>query len=212
MAATVEEICNKALSRLGIKQKIINLTTEVAAGVVEAVECSNNYANARDYVTAAFAWPFATVKATLVIAVGEAAWDGWKYIFTLPTSPIVLMPIAVVPPGYAYRAQDRVAGSPYMIVKSSMTDVQVILTDLPNAVLYYTTRITDMTKFPLEFEDAIAYRLAMEIAMPLNADPRRAEYAAKKYADRVKDAQSGAWNGYASEDDMPDAEFIQDRS
>jgi hypothetical protein len=163
MAASVEEICNKALSRLGIKQK--------------------------------------------------TAWDGWGYIYDLPTSPVVLMPIAVVAPGYAMRGHDRSSGSPYTIAHTSKSgDAQIILSDLPSAVLYYTTRITDMTVFPLEFEDALTFRLAMEIAMPLNADPRRAEYAAKKYADRMKDAMAGAWNGYQNEDDMPDAEAVQARS
>jgi len=211
MAVNAEEICNKALTRLGIKQLIGVLATDVAAGMEEAVICNMYYTFARDTVLAEFAYMFAQVRKTLV-ASAEAPWDGWGYAYDPPTSPVVLSPVAVVPPGYAMRGHDRDGNNPYAMVHSGVTDGQLILTDLPAAVMYYVTRITDTTKFPVEFEDAVAWRLAMEISMPLNADIKKASWAKAMYADKVKGAQSATLNNFQSEDAMPEAESVSARS
>ena len=212
MAASVEVICNKALSRLGIRQRITTLATDAANGMAEAVACNDWYATARDLVLADFDWPFARVKADLSAATGEAAWDGWAYIHVLPSSPVLVSPLFLLPKGVPPRKLTSSMREPFQIVKSSQNDSMIVLSDQPTPTLYYTAQITDTTKFAVDFEDAVVWRLAMEICVPLNADMKKGDYARQRYEKSVADVIAGVWNSYQSEDEEPEGESITARS
>src|SRR5690606_28010366 len=68
-------------------------------------------------------------------------------------------------------------------------DGRVILTNHPNAVLAYITRVDDTGRFPPLFVVALAWRLASFIAMPMTATQSLAQNAAQQY----KIASQEAW-------------------
>ncbi|MNR04268.1 hypothetical protein D3C85_1202110 [compost metagenome] len=50
-------------------------------------------------------------------------------------------------------------------------DGRVILCDIPEAVLRYTKRVEEVERWPSSFVEAMGYRLAAMIVMPLKNDP-----------------------------------------
>lgn len=70
--ATVVEICNAALRRIGVRQTIQQLDDPTE----EAEACSDLFPLALDEITAEFAWPFLTLHSQLaLVAAPYAAWS-----------------------------------------------------------------------------------------------------------------------------------------
>ncbi|HZL93365.1 MAG TPA: LamG-like jellyroll fold domain-containing protein, partial [Vicinamibacterales bacterium] len=82
--ALSQDLCNDALSHLGISQEIAALSTEDS---VEAIQCRRFFPKAVNETLRAFAWPFATKYVTLAHHDGEEETPvngDWTYAFRVP--------------------------------------------------------------------------------------------------------------------------------
>jgi hypothetical protein len=87
---------------------------------------------------------------------------------------------------------------------------RILVTDYYDAngvYLEYTKLITDVTKYPDNFIQAFAARLATHMAMPLSIRPDMAKAAASAYQQAIADAWEIEVGGFRP-DPAPESEFI----
>lgn len=179
MAETVVEICNMALVRLGVGTLIINLITDDSK---PAELCRLFYDNVRDEVLRDHPWTCATTWASLA-QLEETPINGYSYAYALPTSPKCLRVLNASDEDIDYRIE---SGKLY--------------TDEEEITIRYIARVTDPTLFDSYLVDAIALRLASELAYALpNKQSMRqdllAEYVAALRRARGRDAQESRQDG-----------------
>lgn len=163
--ATEVDLCNRALLRIGSSQRIESLQD----AAVEAQVCAELYPEQRDLLLAAFPWPFATRRVTLAPLSGVARTD-WRFVFALP--PDCLAPRHVVLPGVRNPAPaDR---HPFQVEANDAGDGQVLLCDVEAPELVYTLAVTDPTRWPPTFCNALALALAAQLALAIPKDARLA--------------------------------------
>lgn len=167
--ATVVDICNLALSR--VRADTIGSLTESST---EAVQCNLLYELTRDHLLTAFAWPFA--KTTRILSLKNDAPSEWQYAYDYPND--CLRVHYILPPN---SHTGIVSGSgiavpnievdpvPYEIGTGSNGSRQ-IWTNLEEAAIAYTKKVTDTRLFDPLFVQALAWNLAAELAIPLGGD------------------------------------------
>lgn len=175
--ASVVDICNLALARLGDEATVSSI--DPPEGSAQAEHCARFYPIARDTLLEAHQWTFCTKRATP--AVIDAGIVQWQYAYAAPADLIDIISVM------NYQSSDdfsqplvidnQVLGStnsgmgtyapqPYSL--ETLDDgTSVILTNQENALIRYTARITDTTKFPSQFVDALAWLLASYLAGPI---------------------------------------------
>lgn len=164
MASEVD-IVNTALSRLGDEATVSSI--DPPEGSAQAEHAATFYPIARDTLLEMHNWRFATKRATLALTTAEPY--EWTYAYALPSG--MLKSLAVLPAtgsaeddGHDYDQQLDEDGN------------QIILTDLEDATLRYTAKVTDTTRFPPLFTDALGWLLASYLAGPiLKGDAGKAE-------------------------------------
>lgn len=77
----------------------------------------------------------------------------------------------------------------------------LIYTDQPSAVLIYGGLEESAAAFPPQFCDALAWRLAAELAGPLTQKTSLMEYAVNRYENGVARARASAGNAQRPRDD-----------
>lgn len=169
MANTVADICNLALKKLGNNQSINNLNDDtVEANVMGAL-----YEIERDKLLRSFPWPFAIRRTPepLTLAtdsLGNTETDPqWSYVYALPDD--FLRDINILYAGLS-RASDQTVE--YRIVANSANLLR-LLTDQESAYLEYIARVQEVGRYPKDFVDALAYRLATEATMAFTGDPAK---------------------------------------
>lgn len=189
MASEVD-ICNLALSHLGDTATVVSIYPPENS--VQAQLCARFYPVARNALLEMANWGFATRRVPLAqVANPTLDADGngpWDYAYAMPNAVINLL--SVVPAGSPddYEAQfgplDPVPGEPFpqgylpvpgapMIVpqpyavETAADGSQIILTGVPDAILRYTTQVTDTTKFSPLFVLSLSYLLASMLAGPI---------------------------------------------
>lgn len=75
-----------------------------------------------------------------------------------------------------------------------MDGSRVILSNVSEAMMEYIKRITDVTVFDATFVDALSYKLASDMAMPLTGDSRLAAYYNERYVQALQHAKVMAAN------------------
>ena len=130
------DICNLALGLIG---------AEPIGAVSESVPCGTNWENAVKATLQAFDWSFARKRAELSRSATSPAF-GYAYAYPLPSD--CLEPIIV----------NQSTGTKWIIEGDDL------LTDEEEIELVYTAYITDEGAFPPLFVDALATRLAADIA------------------------------------------------
>lgn len=201
---TDAEICNVALARVGQREFIDDLNDASA----QAQVCKALFTAARDAVLESFAWPFATRRATLALLAG-ATRDSWGYVYVLPSDCVAVRyvyagtrnPASDERIAYAREIADDANGNP---------TVHVLLTDQIDAVLVYTALISVTALYPPLFVDALAWRLAADLALALPVKP--------EVGLRMQQGYSLALNRAAASqlkqqqlDVPPDSEFVRIR-
>lgn len=147
--SSVIDICNVALSRLGQTQ-----ITALTEDDKKARLCNVFYAPMRDALLEEQWWPFATKRETLarLTATPDSEFD---YYYQLPSD--CLTPRCLVDDTIEYTIEgDRLA-------TDSTADIELV----------YTKKETDTTKFSAMFADLLAYRIALELVIPLTIDVNR---------------------------------------
>lgn len=152
------DICNLALAHLGDDATVASL--DPPEGSSQANHCARFYPMARDTMLDSHRWNFATRRASLAL-LAEAAPSAWHYAYAVPTDALDL--IAVQSPD----AGDDCDAGMLFICELGPTGTQVIYSNQENAVLRYTARITDSSKFPPLCVQTLAMLLASMLAGPV---------------------------------------------
>lgn len=173
MVASLVGLCNLSLSLLGA-QEIVALTETSP----EARACALHLTPCLEAVLRDHPWNFATRRVMLAPVAGLTP-PGWTYAYALP--PDCLLARELVVPSGAPAArfsleQDPQAG-------------RVLLTDLGGAALVYTTRTEDIASFDPLFVQALGWRLAAHLAMPLTRDRSLMQMAQTLYLNTLSQAQ-----------------------
>lgn len=209
MAKSNADICNQALiEHLSVRGVQIN---DLAADQTEEAAVMNAlFEDARDACLAAFPWPFATLRKTLnlIDPAQEPARDGWKYIYALPGD--CLEPRRIWQLGDSTRALRSDQRIPFAVEKASTDDSQVLLCDTVNAVLLYTARVTDPTKFPTLFGEALSALLGIKAAGAITGKEAKKAAAQVAYRSALGEARVAALAG-VQEDQAPETESIAGR-
>lgn len=168
MAVSEVTICNLALSWLAG-----NLIISLDDDTNEAKLCKANYELSRDAVLESMAWTFATTRYRLTPEVDVPAW-GYANQFTIPSSVITLLEVSAnadVPNG-ANDLDWRREGN-------------LILCDEDVVYVKAIFKQDDPVRFPPNFVQAVAARLAAEIAIPLTESLTVMTTMEGKYKDRL---------------------------
>lgn len=144
--ASVVEICNMALSQLG--NATIQSLDEASN---EAKYCKLHYAQARQAALSAHAWNFAVKRAYLAQVSGFED-DYYEYAYTKPSK--CLRVLKILP---------ETLDNPNEFVVHEKN----ILCNVEDAQAEYISDIEDVNSFDALFIDALVYKLAERIAIPL---------------------------------------------
>lgn len=193
MASEVD-ICNLALGNIGDKANVASI--DPPEGSVQAEHCARFYPIARDALLEMHSWGFATRRVTLAALTSPST--SWDYCYAVPTG--MLNALAVIPADsqddYSEQYGTTWAGIPLTdstlptnqyvtrpyVIETLDDGTDVILTDEADAVLRYTVRVTDTSKFSPLFVTTLSWHLASMLAGPvIKGDAGRAE--AKRCAD-----------------------------
>ena len=153
MALTPENLCSKALVRIGA-QPIISFED----GSAEAEIAGVIYASTRDALLSDFAWSFATAQAQLV-ELADAPTADFRHAYQLPTG--LLRVLSAGTGGRGRGVQYRIAGGS-------------IEADASPLVLTYIFR-PEEAAFPPFFDAALVAHLAAELCIPVTENTSRAE-------------------------------------
>lgn len=184
------DICNMALSHIGAQSSI----SDFLEASVEAQQCSLLYAPARDAVLREHAWNFASRRAALADL--GAPPPGWRYRYSLPADCLVARKIL---------SENRSTQKIEFEV-SNFT----VLTDQAQAVLAYTARVTDASKFDPMFVVALSWRLAVDLVPPITGSKTIQQTALSIYKNEIAAARAAdAAEGTA--DSIHKVDWIQAR-
>jgi len=181
MASQVD-IYNLALGNIGSSDTVASLEERSKQRIV----CSQFWDTARDTVLADFDWPFATRRETL--AQMPETTSNWLYTYQYPTDCLraqyLVVPGQRVPDEKNQARFDTGYGA----------GGQVLFADIEAAQLVYVCRVEDTGRFPPMFVQALSWKLAAQIAMPLTATRTIVETAMQMYDLEVQKAWAAAFN------------------
>lgn len=199
--ASSTEICNLALSHLGIAKPIANLTTEQSQ---EATACRVFFDITRDAVLKDYPWPFCTRVESLALVETDPN-DEWKFSYRYPSNCLTVRKILS-----GIRNETSSERTPYKIASDSQG--LLIFCDTEEAQMEYTIRLTDSNLYSSDFIFAFSFRLASYLAPRLTAgDPfKLADRMLKMYLAEMSKATANAFNE-EQRDSNPDPELIQER-
>jgi len=199
MASSQIEICNMALSHLGVSTYIAQMNERSK----EANVCRLFFDAVRDTALEAFDWSFARRYVNLALSNEQA--PNWQYAYAYPSDCV--KPRRIVIPGRRNpRADQRI---PFEV--ATIDGKRFILTDVEDAQLAYTMRVTDPNLFSASFVDVMSALLASRIAMPLSVSTTIARQAAQVAADALDNAVASD-AGTGQEDPPQESEFISARA
>lgn len=169
--ATEVGICNLALSHIGDDATVSSI--DPPEGSVQAAHCATFYPIARDSLLEMHSWGFATKRVQLAM-LGNG-WPEWTYAYSQPNDALNI--IAILPPDATDDYSETINSAPmsaggYYVPQAFSCEVNedgaaVILTDQANAVLRYTSTITDVSKFSPLFTVTLSWYLASMVVGPI---------------------------------------------
>ena len=162
MASEVD-ICNVALAHLGDTGTIASI--DPPEGSAQAEHCARFYPMARDTLLELHDWNFATRRISGAAVAPETT--AWAYAYAKPNKALKVF--AVLPPD----ADDDNVGTlgqpntePF-VVETDSSGREIIYTNIEDAVLRHTVRVTDPTRFPPLFIETLTWKLAAMLAGPV---------------------------------------------
>ncbi len=178
MASTVG-ICNSALIKIGA-DRIMALTDDSK----NARLCNEQFEKLRDEVLRVHQWNFAIARAKLAQLATTPAF-GFSYEYQLPADWLRTLSV---------HADEGGRSSPRFKAEGGK-----ILTDSSVTYLRYVRRITDPNSFDPLFLEALAFRLAAELAMPIAQSNTLKKIMEERYDTSIRKAR-----GTDAQDDFPD--------
>lgn len=220
MASNDVEICNIALSRIGESRPINSLDDDNTA----AQQCKLFYLPMIEQTLRDFPWRFAQKYVDLAL-IQERPNPEWLYEYRYPSDCIIANKIpasnnAVLAATSHSAAQYRDyysdgrfgevlhSGVTYTIAMDA--NGRVIWTNQEDASLLYTSRVTEAGHFDGSFVNALAWRLAMELAMPIGRDASFKNNASAEYRAALHAARGQSLNE-VRDDVKPSAQYINVR-
>lgn len=182
--AVTTRVVNLALTRIGVSQVIVDLSTDPTR---EAHVARIVYEEEARTVLRAFPWPFATKYAALALVGGSAANPvngDWTFAYQRPADCIFERRLVV-----ARGAAMDPTPPPFMLGHNAVGD-GLIFTNEPNARLEYTAR-PECVAFSGDalFRDALAWKLAAALAPALSRMADRATQCEQLYQQAIQHAQ-----------------------
>ena len=175
--ASVIQVANRALTKLG-SARITSLADDVKA----ARSISSCFEDLRDDELRAHRWQFA-MKRTTLAALSTAPAFGYNYQYALPPD---FLRIDMVDDRFPAAIMDNYIDAEYL---EWTLEGNVILTDIGAPLkLRYIAQITDPTLWDENFREALASRIAMEIAEDLTQSENKKASAAKDYDRSIRQA------------------------
>jgi hypothetical protein len=194
--ASVIEICNRALGRIGIDQLIESLDDPNP----RARNCKLQYEPCRDEVLQDFPWNFAQTCIALSL-VSDVTLPGWTYAYRYPANALKVHRVGDES-GIRISSSRGLAWeifnydlllpgkAPFMVMADPVTDGgKLIASDVELAYAWYTTKVTDPSQFSPLFRSALGWRVAMELALSTKASVPLYNNAASQYGFAVSQAQ-----------------------
>lgn len=219
------DIYNRALARIGVDQFISDPQATSKQGNLYRLF----YDYCVDQCLSDFPWGFATTIVPAAMVSGDAP-AGWQFQYAYPVDCMAVRQVTdamgsrTVYISYlrncwsdAYRVFQPAAPSvPWkvMTAKTGSSDAKIVVTDLDQAYLLYTRRITDPNQFDQGFIDALSWRIATEIASPFFGGPQGAQVAVtvgNQYRNALLTARAQALNE-SGQDYKPDPKAIAARA
>lgn len=176
MASEVD-IANLALSHLGDSATVSSI--DPPEGSAQAEHCWRFYPLARDALLEMHQWGFSTKRGALAQLTNPTT--EWAYCYAQPND--LLDVISVLDP---QATDDSSVGIPIMtqwsetpmmnagvytpqpfVLESAIDGSDVVYTNQPNAVMRYTARVTDTSKFSPLFVQCLSWSLASMLAGPV---------------------------------------------
>lgn len=166
------DICNMALSIVGSNTTITSYSPP--DGTAAAQYCATFYPIARRELLAPFEWSFARTRADLAAVANPSG--VWAYAYALPSDCIRPVRVAAlaqaqvyadwmgVSQGWGWRFDE--AGGADFIVERQATQ-SILLTNEPDAVLFYIIDQLNPTTYSPGFAAALAYMLASYLSGPI---------------------------------------------
>lgn len=186
MASSETAICNSALIKLGVERINSLLEDNERASV-----CAEQYPKMRDEVLYDHPWNFAIKRAELPLLVSTPVY-GFDQEFTLPLDCLRVLEIDG---NIEFKIEGR-----------------KLLANDDVAKIKYISRITDVSLFTPKFDEALALRLASDLAWPLVQSRTLAEDMLKAYILWLKDGRSSDGQEGTPEDIVADEWLLARRS
>lgn len=196
---TEVQVANLALALVGQRQLIGSFTDQS----VEAEMAALHFQQTRDELLEGWAWRFAMKRAAL--AVTTEVRSGWAFCYAAPAG--MLKARQIYNGLREYGAGEQI---PFTKELNDTDSGHLVLTDQPEAELFYTARITNIALWPAAFTKAVAAQLGvyMSPALPIRPEmiPMYEQRAARAF--QVAAAQdANEW----VRDQEADSEFIRER-
>jgi hypothetical protein len=157
MAATVVDIVNLALARLGDEATVSSI--DPPDGSAQATHCARFYPMARDAILDQGQWSFSTTRGTLNL-LSVVPKSGWLYAYAPPS--IFLNIIALFVSG---ATDDH---NPQQFIMESLEDgTTVVYSNIQSPVCMYSFRVTDPSKFPPLMVESLVLLLMSYLAGPI---------------------------------------------
>ncbi len=155
---SIVSICNLALSNLGKS----NISSLEDAGA-EAKACAQFYDHVRDMLLQSHPWRFAGATRALAQVTNDKPGE-WLYAYSRPNE---CLKIRNVQPSLTVPVDcPNPSGWPHDF------EGDTIYCNLSPAFLRFTKRLTDPTRYPPLFAEALACHLSVRLAMPMTRDPK----------------------------------------
>lgn len=174
--ATAVDICNLALGHLGDRATVSSI--DPPEGSAQAEHCARFYPMARDVLLAKHSWGFITTR-TLLAALPNNSTQ-WAYTYAVPNNMLsaiavtesdapsdyaVAIPVAYTPQNVIGIGATVYTPQPFAIERDG--EVQVVRTNVENAMLRHTVRVEDPAQFDPLFVETLSYMLASYLAGPI---------------------------------------------
>jgi len=165
--ASAIDICNSALTKLG-SERIDSLSEESK----QARLCNQQYPIIRDELLASHFWNFAMKRAQLAsVTVTEPISTRFPFAFQIPSDSLRIV----------YLEDQNV---------DFKVEGNLIFADIESPSLLYISKETDVARFSATFREALAYRLAEDIAYPLIQSVSVMDRMKARADQRLADARS----------------------
>lgn len=190
------QICNLAISHIGIGNEISSLETDRSA---EAAACRRYFDIALENILSDFPWPFATKFIALGLVELNPT-NEWSYSYRYPSDCLKIRRILS-----GIRNDTRQSRVPYKIAQDD--NGSLIYTDMSEALIEYTVRLSDVERLPSDVVLAMSYYLASLIAPRILGSDR---FEMVKRALQLYEAYIGEAKASAANEEQADEEVYSE--